>query len=169
MRPTAVGPPVHCHASLPALAELAAAVRGGHREEAAVIVERCAHALADHASPRLRALLGRARGLLAAPEDTEPHFRTALADPTTHHWPFERAQTLLDLAEWLRRRRRVAEARAPPTDALETFRRLGARPWIERARAESRAAGLAVTDTAPTRWPHSPRNNSRSSGWPPAA
>ncbi|MBD3010253.1 AAA family ATPase [Streptomyces sp. 5-10] len=147
---TADGAPVHYHASYPALADLAAAaVRSGRREEAAVIVERSARALADNASPRLRALLERARGLLADPEDAEPHFRAALADPVLEHWPFERAQTLLDLAEWLRRRRRIAEARAPLAEALETFRRLGARPWIERARAEARAAGLDVTDSTP--------------------
>ncbi|MEW2570643.1 AAA family ATPase [Streptomyces sp. NPDC047070] len=147
---TADGAPVHYHASYPALADLAAAaVRSGRREDAAAIVERCARTLTDHASPRLRALLSRARGLLADPEDAESHFRAALAEPVLVHWPFERAQTLLDLAEWLRRRRRIAEARAPLGDALETFRRLGARPWIERARAESRAAGLDVTDTVP--------------------
>ncbi|MEV6421025.1 AAA family ATPase [Streptomyces sp. NPDC051662] len=147
---TAEGAPVHYHASYPALADLAAAaVRAGHREEAVAIVERSAHTLADNASPRLRALISRARGLLAAPENAEPHFRAALADPVLERWPFERAQTLLDLAEWLRRRRRIAEARAPLTEALEIFRRLGARPWIERARAESRAAGLDVTDPAP--------------------
>ncbi|MER7394860.1 AAA family ATPase [Streptomyces sp. NPDC000151] len=144
------GAPVHYHASYPALADLAAAaVRGGRRAEATAIVERSARELADNASPRLRALISRARGLLAAPENAEPHFRAALADPALEQWPFERAQALLDLAEWLRRRRRIAEARPPLTGALETFRRLGARPWIERARAESRAAGLDVTDSAP--------------------
>ncbi|AHH97459.1 helix-turn-helix transcriptional regulator [Kutzneria albida] len=147
---TADGAPLHYHASYPAVADLAAAaVRCGRREEAAAIVERCARALAESASPRLRALINRARGLLADPEDAEPHFRASLADPVLAHWPFERAQILLDLAEWLRRRRRIAEARTPLTEALETFRRLGAHPWIERARAESRAAGLDVTDTAP--------------------
>ncbi|WP_395571880.1 AAA family ATPase [Streptomyces sp. BK79] len=144
------GAPVHYHASYPALADLAAAaVRCGRREDAAGIVERAAHTLADRASPRLGALISRARGLLADPEDAEPHFRAALADPRLEHWPFERAQTLLDLAEWLRRRRRIAQARAPLTEVLETFRRLGAHPWIERARAEARAAGLDVTATAP--------------------
>ncbi|MGY0059747.1 helix-turn-helix transcriptional regulator [Streptomyces sp. LZ34] len=150
---TADGAPVHYHASYPALADLAAAaVRCGRREEAVAIVERSASALADNASPRLRALISRARGLLAQPDHAdaaEPHFRAALADPVLEHWPFERAQTLLDLAEWLRRRRRIAEARGPLTEALETFRRLGARPWIDRARAESRAAGLDVTDSTP--------------------
>ncbi|MFB4423209.1 helix-turn-helix transcriptional regulator [Streptomyces sp. QL37] len=147
---TADGAPVHYHASYPAVADLAAAaMRSGHREEAAAIVERCARSLGEDVSPRLRALISRARGLLADPGDAEPHFRAALADPVLEHWPFERAQTLLDLAEWLRRCRRISEARAPLTEALETFRRLGARPWIERARAESRAAGLDVADTAP--------------------
>ncbi|MEV7196229.1 AAA family ATPase [Streptomyces sp. NPDC093510] len=147
---TADGSPVHYHASYPALADLAAAaVRCGRHEEAAAIVERSARALADNASPRLRALISRARGLLADPEDAEPHFRAAPADPLLEYWPFERAQALLDLAEWLRRRRRIAEARGPLTEALGTFRRLGAHPWIERARAESRAAGLDVTDAVP--------------------
>jgi DNA-binding CsgD family transcriptional regulator len=147
---TADGAPVHYHASYPALADLAAAAaRSGRRAEAAAIVERSARALADGASPRLRALISRARALLADPGDAEAHFRAALADPRLEHWPFERAQTLLDLAEWLRRRRRVTEARGPLTEALRTFRRLGARPWIERARSESRAAGLDVTDAAP--------------------
>jgi DNA-binding CsgD family transcriptional regulator len=147
---TADGEPVHYHASHPALADLAAAaVRSGHREEAAAIVGRCAHLLAKGASPRLRALVDRARGLLADPGEAEPHLRAALADPVLEHWPFERAQALLDLAERLRRRRRVAEARAPLAEALEVFRRLGARPWIERTRAEARAAGLDVVDAAP--------------------
>ncbi|QCX74143.1 Putative HTH-type transcriptional regulator [Streptomyces sp. YIM 121038] len=160
---TADGAPVHYHASYPALADLAAAaVRCGRREDAGEIVERAARVLADDASPRLRALIGRARGLLAGagPDtgdaesagdagDAEAHFRAALADPVLEYWPFERAQTLLDLAERLRRRRRVAEARGPLAEALETFRRLGARPWVERAGSESRAAGLDVTDPAP--------------------
>ncbi|MGA5294941.1 ATP-binding protein [Streptomyces koyangensis] len=147
---TADGAPVHYHASYPALAELAAAaVRCGRRAEAAAVVERAAAALAGHASPRLAALISRARGLLADPEEAEPHFRAALADPVREYWPFEHAQTLLDLAEWLRRRRRIAEARGPLTEALETFRRLGAHPWAERARAEARAAGLDAGGTAP--------------------
>lgn len=86
--------------------------------------------ISGRTSPRLRALISRARGLPADSQDAERYFRAALADPVPEHWPFERAQTLLDLAEWLRRRRRIAQARAPLTEALETFRRLGARPWI---------------------------------------
>ena len=144
------GTPVHYHASYPALADLAAAaVRSGHREEAAAVVDRSAHALGDHASARLRALIARARGLLAEPDEAEGHFRAPLAEPALEHWPFERAQTLLDLAERLRRSRRAAQARGPLTEALETFRRLGAHPWAERARAEAPAAGLDTGGAAP--------------------
>ncbi|MET9176487.1 AAA family ATPase [Streptomyces misionensis] len=147
---TADGVPVHYHASYPALAELAAAaVRADRHAEAAAIVERAARTLAGDVSPRLSALINRARGLLAGPRNAEPYFRAALADPVLRHWPFERAQTLLDFAEWLRRRRRITEARVPLAEALEIFRRLGARPWTERARTESRAAGLDVTPAAP--------------------
>jgi DNA-binding CsgD family transcriptional regulator len=135
--------PLHYHASYAVLADLAAAaVRSGHRQEVAEIVESATQDLGEGVSPRLRALLHRARGLLADPGSAEPHFRAALDDPFTEHWPFERAQASLDLAEWLRRQRRVAEARAPLAEALETFRRLGAEPWTERARTESRAAGV---------------------------
>jgi DNA-binding CsgD family transcriptional regulator len=137
------GDPVHYHASYPALPELAAsAARSGHHAEAARIVDRSARTLAAGGSSRLRALVHRSRALLAGPEDAEPEFQAALAEPALERRPFEHAQTLLEYAEWLRRRRRIAAARPYLAAAGDTFRRLGARPWAERAQAESRAAGL---------------------------
>jgi DNA-binding CsgD family transcriptional regulator len=59
-------------------------------------------------------------------------------------WPFERAQLQLDYGEWLRRQRRINEAKPALTAALETFRRLGAVPWIRRAEAELRACGVTA-------------------------
>ena len=56
-------------------------------------------------------------------------------------WPFERAQLRLDHGEWLRRRRRISDAKPVLTQALGTFRRLGARSWAQRAQAELRACG----------------------------
>ncbi|MET8863906.1 LuxR family transcriptional regulator [Nonomuraea sp. NPDC004580] len=145
---TAEGEPVHYHVSPTVLAELAAAaVRRGRREEAAGLLERAASR--PGLSVRIRALLDRGRALLAEPDHAEPYFLAALADEAGEQWPFERAQTRLDYGEWLRRRRRIAEARPLLTSALETFRRLGARPWIERAEAELRAAGVEATRTAP--------------------
>ncbi|MER6945116.1 AAA family ATPase [Nonomuraea sp. NPDC000554] len=144
------GEPAHYHASYPALPELAeSAARSGHHADAIEIVERSGRALTRGGSPRLRALVHRSRALLAEPGHAEPGFLAALADPALERWPFERAQALLEYAEWLRRRRRIAEARPFLSAAYDTFRRLGARPWTERAQAELRAAGLDVDTPDP--------------------
>ena len=104
----------------------------------------------EAAGPRLAQLIARARGLLAAPADAEPHFAAAVADPAGAAWPFERAQAQLDYGEWLRRQRRINDAKPVLTAALETFRRLGAAPWSRRAEAELRACGVtAAAATAP--------------------
>src|SRR5438552_1374317 len=58
--------------------------------------------------------------------------------------PFERARTELCYGERLRRARRRAEARDQLHAALETFERLGAGPWADRARNELRATGETV-------------------------
>src|SRR6202044_1557877 len=44
-----------------------------------------------------------------------------------------------------RRRRRINDAKPVLTEALGTFRRLGARSWAQRAQAELRACGVAVS------------------------
>jgi ATP/maltotriose-dependent transcriptional regulator MalT len=140
--------PVHYHVSYTVLAELAAtAVRRGSGEDAAELLEHAARNLATGTSARLTALLHRGRALLAAPDRAEHHFRAALTDTGSEQWPFERAQIRLDYGEWLRRQRRIAEARPLLTAALDTFRRLGARPWIDRAQSELRAAGIEAADS----------------------
>ena len=51
---------------------------------------------------------------------------------------------------WLRRQRRINDAKPVLAAALETFRRLGAEPWTRRAEAELRACGVtAVAPAAP--------------------
>jgi DNA-binding CsgD family transcriptional regulator len=100
------------------------------------------------ASPRLEQLIARARGILASPDEAGAHFDKALADPAGDQWPFERAQLRLDYAEWLRRRRRINDAKPVLTQALGTFRRLGARSWAQRAQAELRASGVTVAGAA---------------------
>ncbi|MEU1304948.1 ATP-binding protein [Streptomyces shenzhenensis] len=140
--------PVHYHASLYCLGDLAAAaVRAGRREDARSVVEAVEHSLEPDRSPRLAAVLHRAAALLSDTEDAEKHFAAALADSVTDCWPFEKALTQLDLGEWLRRRRRSAEARPHLSAALECFQRLDARPWADRTAAELRAAGAPVAAT----------------------
>jgi DNA-binding CsgD family transcriptional regulator len=67
-------------------------------------------------------------------------------------WPFDRARLLLAYDAWLRRRRRVAESRAPLRAARETFGALGAAPWGELARQELRASGETSRRRTPEAW-----------------
>jgi DNA-binding CsgD family transcriptional regulator len=140
------GTPLHNYASYLGVADLAAAaVRADRRMEGSDVIEHALSRLDGRASARLEQLTARARGILADPSRSEAHFGTALADPAGDQWPFERAQLRLDHGEWLRRRRRINDAKPVLTEALETFRRLGARSWAQRAQAELRACGVAVT------------------------
>jgi DNA-binding CsgD family transcriptional regulator len=139
------GTPLHNYASYLGVADLAAAaVHADRRMEGSGVISRALGRLGGSASPRLEQLVARARGILADPSDSEAHFDKALADPAGDQWPFERAQLRLDHAEWLRRRRRINDAKAVLTEALGTFQRLGARSWAQRAQAELRASGVAV-------------------------
>ncbi|SEL28261.1 regulatory protein, luxR family [Streptacidiphilus jiangxiensis] len=145
--------PVHFHTSLLGLGDLAAAavrVDGTARAREILHAVHAVHAeLPSEVSPRLRLILCRARGLLAADEATaEEQLREAAFTPAGDQWPFERARALADLGEWLRRRQRPADARLPLGEARELFQGLGAIPWAARTAAELRAAGV---DTAPAR------------------
>jgi DNA-binding NarL/FixJ family response regulator len=88
------------------------------------------------------AAAARCQGLLADPATAPEHFeqaqrRAADAGPR----PFDEARTQLLYGETLRRLRRRSQSREQLRTALETFERLGATPWAERARAELRASG----------------------------
>src|SRR5207245_11783182 len=87
------------------------------------------------------ATAARCRGLLAPDAEYEAAFAEALEWHDHTPTPFERARTELCLGERLRRSRRRSDAREPLRAALETFERLGADPWAERARVELGASG----------------------------
>jgi DNA-binding CsgD family transcriptional regulator len=140
------GSPLHPLVSYLGLGDLAAAaVRADRRIEGRGILARALDRLGATPSPRLEQILARARGLFAGPDETGAHFEKALADPVGERWPFERAQLQLDYAEWMRRRRRINEAKPLLLVALETFQRLQARPSSQRAEAELRACGVSVS------------------------
>jgi DNA-binding CsgD family transcriptional regulator len=139
------GAPLHNYASYLGVADLAAAaVRADRRMEACDLIEHAIGRIDGQPSARLEQLIARARGILADPDAAEAHFDKALADPAGNQWPFERAQLRLDQGEWLRRRRRINDAKAVLADALGTFQQVGARSWAERAQSELRACGVAV-------------------------
>ncbi len=141
------GTPLHNYASYLGMADLAAAaVRAGRRMEGRDVIEHALSRLNGMASPRLEQLIARACGVLADPAKAGAYFGEGLADPAGDQWPFERAQLRLDHGEWLRRRRRINDAKPVLTEALATFRRLGARSWAQRAGAELRACGVAGAD-----------------------
>jgi DNA-binding CsgD family transcriptional regulator len=81
----------------------------------------------------------RCRGLLAEEGAFEAEFLQALALAGPERNQFESARTELCFGERLRRARRRAEARDHLAGALETFRRLGAKPWSDRAARELQA------------------------------
>lgn len=101
-------------------------------------------------APPMLALLARCRGQLAAGEEAARHFLEALRLHAENDRPFERARTELLYGESLRRARRRLEARAHLRAALETFERLGAVPWAERARRELRASGETARKRDPS-------------------
>ena len=84
------------------------------------------------------ALTQRCRALLDGDEDL---FRAALAQHEQDNRPFDEARTQLLYGEWLRRAKRKADARTQLRAALETFERIDATPWAERARTELTATG----------------------------
>ena len=86
------------------------------------------------------AIAARCRGLVAT-DGFEAHFEDALAHHHRAEAPFEAARTQLACGSRLHRARRRVDGRRRLRAALETFERLGARPWIEHAAAELRAAG----------------------------
>ncbi len=152
---SADGIPVHNIFSYLGVADIAtAAVRADRRAEGQDILEQALGRLDGAVSPRLEQLIARARGLLAGPGQAESPFETALADPAGEQWPFERAQLRLDHGEWLRRRRRINDAKPVLTEALVTFRRLKSPVMgaARRGRAES-LRGRRRRNARPARCP----------------
>jgi DNA-binding CsgD family transcriptional regulator len=94
--------------------------------------------------PAAAAVLARSRALVR-PTEWEEHLVEALRLHQLRVMPFEQARTQLLLGAHLRRQRHRGDARPHLAAALETFERLGAAPWAERARLELGAAGVAVT------------------------
>ncbi|WP_405883244.1 AAA family ATPase [Streptomyces sp. NBC_01136] len=92
-------------------------------------------------SPLLHVHLRYARAVLADDADAEPLYRAAMAVDLTAAWPWHRARIEFAYGSWLRRRRRLGEAREMLRSARISFALVGAAPWAEQVRTELRAAG----------------------------
>ncbi|RAK43011.1 AAA ATPase-like protein [Actinoplanes lutulentus] len=127
-----------------AIADLAeAASRGGNAEQFGERLAEAQEYARSWESPLIRMLLLRAQALTA--EDSEPLFTAALA---FEGYPLQTARTRLAYGEWLRRQRRIGEARTQLTAAAAAFQEAGAQPWAERASAELGASGVAVASVS---------------------
>ncbi|WP_049821365.1 helix-turn-helix transcriptional regulator [Kineococcus radiotolerans] len=138
-----------------AIADLTeAAVRSGEPEVAHPVLARVGRAAEVLGSAHLSALVHRSRALLADGHEAEEHYRASLAAGETGGVLLEQARTQLIYGEWLRRARRVLEAREQLSAALRTFEAagVGAGSLAQRAGAELRAAGsVPATRPAPER------------------
>jgi DNA-binding CsgD family transcriptional regulator len=109
----------------------------------ALLPEHLAQVPGD-ANPPSAAAASRCWGIVAA-GDFDGHFLKALRLHEQSGVVFQHARTQLAYGERLRRARRRRDARVQLRAAAETFDRLDARPWAERARAELRASGETMT------------------------
>ena len=126
-----------------------AQVRLGKRDDAAHQLERLLEDAELTGSSWAAAVGARCRALLAADADAGEAFLAALELHEHDPSDFERARTQLAYGERLRRLRQRRRAREQLHASLESFERLGARPWAERARAELRASGERLRRRGP--------------------
>jgi DNA-binding CsgD family transcriptional regulator len=114
-------------------------VHVGSRSAASALCAELCELASRTGLPWAHAVAARCLGLLA--EDFDDHFRRSLELFASLPNLFDRARTELAYAERLRRAGRRREARPVLNAAIDTFRRLGAEPWV--ARAETELGGTA--------------------------
>jgi DNA-binding CsgD family transcriptional regulator len=117
-----------------------AALHAGRVKEARARVAQVEAAAGDNPAFWIALSLRHARALLADDEQADERFKAALA-ADLGRWPFQRARLLLAHGQWLRRRRRITESRAPLRDARDAFDALGCAAFSQQARRELRASG----------------------------
>jgi ATP/maltotriose-dependent transcriptional regulator MalT len=120
-----------------------AALHSERRDEGRAVLAQAEASAGPLHSPRVRIAFELARPLLAEDAAAEALFADGLATDLAR-WPFSRARLQLAYGTWLRRQRRVADARACLGAAKEAFDALGALAWAERARHELRGAGVVT-------------------------
>ncbi|MFF8381278.1 AAA family ATPase [Streptomyces sp. NPDC015661] len=122
-----------------------AALHTGRTEQARQHALAAQQARLPDVSPRLALLTHGALAMTATdPAEADHHFHHAETHPTAAAFPFELARIRLAHGTRLRHTQGRKSARLSLTLAADTFERLGAPAWTERARAELRASGAST-------------------------
>jgi DNA-binding CsgD family transcriptional regulator len=125
-----------------ALTELVeAGVRGDAREEAAAALERLEERTGAAGTDWALGIEARSRALLCEGDDAEALYREAIDRLTQSRIVIHVARAQLLYGEWLRREQRRMDAREQLRAAYETFSRIGAEAFAERAGRELVATG----------------------------
>jgi DNA-binding CsgD family transcriptional regulator len=128
-----------------ALSELVeAGARGNNFDASAAALRGLEERTPAAGSDRALGIQARSRALLSDGEDAEALYRQALELLATGHSTLHLARAQLVYGEWLRRRGRRVDAREQLRATYETFSRIGAGGFAERARRELLATGETV-------------------------
>lgn len=125
------------------------AVRAGRPEAVEGWLDMATTALASSDSDHLAMLVERSRALLAQGGDARVHFERAIQRGEATTAFLDLAKTRLFFGEWLRRERRIVEARSHLSAALHVFESHHAAPLVRRTARELGAAGSTVQTTQP--------------------
>ncbi|MCP2265499.1 AAA family ATPase [Promicromonospora thailandica] len=120
---------------------LAAESTGHHTEARRHALAARAHAV-DAVSPRMAMLSTAALAVTDTTDAAGELFAAAVASPASATYPFDTARVLLAYGMWARRQRANSQARALLTQAVDLFRTLGTRTWVDRAAHELGLTGL---------------------------
>jgi DNA-binding CsgD family transcriptional regulator/tetratricopeptide (TPR) repeat protein len=128
-----------------ALTELVeAGVRSGAGEEAAAALALLQERTRIAGTEWALGIEARSRALLSGGEDAESLYREAIHRRPRNRILVHGARAQQNYGEWLRREERRRDARAQLRAAYETFSRIGARAFAERAGRELAATGETV-------------------------
>ncbi|WP_214317759.1 helix-turn-helix transcriptional regulator [Nonomuraea sediminis] len=139
LRPAFEQPVVLGDINLPGLVE--AGVRAGDRAAAARALERMEERASLAGTPWALGSLARGRALMSDGDGAEQLYQESIAQLGKVPVAVEQAWSRLLFGEWLRRRKRRADARVQLRAAYESFDSWGAALFAERARAELLATG----------------------------
>ncbi|MDH6612460.1 DNA-binding CsgD family transcriptional regulator [Streptomyces sp. SAI-208] len=118
-----------------------AGLRAGDRKAAVMAMERMQERAPLAGTPWALGLLARCRALMSDDDGAEQLYQESISQLEKVPVAVELAWSRLLFGEWLRRRRRRADARVQLRAAYESFASWGAAPFAERARVELLATG----------------------------